>query len=346
MHNTRVTFGMIVLNGEPFIRYNLQALYPFAYQIVVVEGACLSARGNATADGHSRDRTLTVIRDFKASNDPGNKIITVTAEDGGHPDGFWAEKDEMSQAYAKIATGDYLWQIDVDEFYLPKDMERILNLLGKQKDITAITFPMRTFWGGLEYIVDGFYLRQFKVHRVFRWKPGYRYITHRPPTVIDEHGTDLRKIRHVDATEMARKGIYIYHYELLFPRQVSEKCGYYSGAEWTYGAFSKLQNWYRNGYETLKWRFHPHMVYHHMSWLERFEGDQPPMMIAMINSVNRDEYDGIGLRDNRDIEDLLHSSFYKFLRALLMLLVPLHSLLTPLAAPVRRVYRKLLNCNK
>ena len=90
MQNTRVTFGMIVLNGEPFIRHNLQALYPFAHQIVVVEGACSSARANAMADGHSRDRTLTAIRDFKASSDPENKMIIVTAEDEGHPDGFWA----------------------------------------------------------------------------------------------------------------------------------------------------------------------------------------------------------------------------------------------------------------
>lgn len=28
--NPRVTFGMIVLNGEPFVRYNLRALYRFA----------------------------------------------------------------------------------------------------------------------------------------------------------------------------------------------------------------------------------------------------------------------------------------------------------------------------
>jgi hypothetical protein len=35
----RITFGMIVLNGEPFMRYNLQAIYPFAHQIIVVEGA-------------------------------------------------------------------------------------------------------------------------------------------------------------------------------------------------------------------------------------------------------------------------------------------------------------------
>ena len=34
----RISFGMIVLNGEPFVRYNLRAIYPFAYEIIIVEG--------------------------------------------------------------------------------------------------------------------------------------------------------------------------------------------------------------------------------------------------------------------------------------------------------------------
>ena len=54
----RITFGMIVLNGEPFIRYNLRALYPFAHQIIVVEGAAPAAANIATGDGHSSDGTL------------------------------------------------------------------------------------------------------------------------------------------------------------------------------------------------------------------------------------------------------------------------------------------------
>jgi len=34
----RITFAMIVLNGEPFVRCNLRGLYPFAHQIIAVEG--------------------------------------------------------------------------------------------------------------------------------------------------------------------------------------------------------------------------------------------------------------------------------------------------------------------
>jgi hypothetical protein len=48
MNNIKITFGMIVLNGEPFIGNNLRSLYPFAHQIVVVEGACPVATRNRT----------------------------------------------------------------------------------------------------------------------------------------------------------------------------------------------------------------------------------------------------------------------------------------------------------
>src|SRR3546814_9140868 len=58
----RITFGMIVLNGEPFLRYNLRSLYPYAHQIIVAEGAAPGARNIATPQGHSRDGTLEVLR--------------------------------------------------------------------------------------------------------------------------------------------------------------------------------------------------------------------------------------------------------------------------------------------
>lgn len=136
----RVTFGIIVLNGLPFLEYILRALYPFAYEIIVVEGACVAAARLATADGHSVDDTLEVLRRFKTENDPENKIVVVTTEDEGKANGFWSEKDEMSQAYARRGTGDWLWQVDSDEFYLEKDMGTVSSMLEKDPNIAAISF--------------------------------------------------------------------------------------------------------------------------------------------------------------------------------------------------------------
>ena len=77
--DTKITFGMIVLNGEPFVRYNLRAIYPFAHQIIVVEGASPAAVRVATPYGHSRDATLETLRQFQAEEDPEGKVMVVAS---------------------------------------------------------------------------------------------------------------------------------------------------------------------------------------------------------------------------------------------------------------------------
>src|ERR1019366_9657002 len=111
----KITFGIIVLNGEPFTRYCLRTVYPFAHEIIVVEGGHEDTRAVANADGHSLDETLETLRRFREEEDPCNKVTVITRP------GFWPKKDELgrcrtpqSRAYAERATGDYLWQVDID----------------------------------------------------------------------------------------------------------------------------------------------------------------------------------------------------------------------------------------
>ena len=92
----RITFGIIVLNGEPFIQYNLRTIYTYAHQIIVVEGATEGAAEISTSDGHSTDSTLETLRYFKSHEDPEDKIIFVTAETEGYPDGFWPATGTIS----------------------------------------------------------------------------------------------------------------------------------------------------------------------------------------------------------------------------------------------------------
>lgn len=305
-----ITFGMIVLNGEPFLRYSLRSLYPFAHQIIVVEGASPDAKNIATSTGHSTDNTLATLRDFKRSEDPQDKLIIVTAEDEGYDNGFWpGEKDEQSNAYAKRATGDYLWQVDSDEFYRPQDVEKILRLLETSPQVTAVSFPMITFWGGLQYWVDGWYLRRgaSEYHRLFKWGPGYRYVTHRPPTVCNENGTDLRKLRWLRKSDLLRMGIHLYHYSLLFPRQVYEKCDYYGSAKWA--ERSKALSWANENFMELKHPYRVHNVYEYPSWLNRFGGEHPPQIYQMYRDLENGAL-AEKRRQNEDIEGLLSSFFY------------------------------------
>lgn len=318
----RISFGMIVLNGEPFLRYNLRALYPFAHQIIVVEGAAPAAASVASPRGHSLDGTLETLWDFKEREDCEGKLTIVTAEEEGYPDGFWpGEKDEQSQAYARRATGDYLWQVDADEFYRSEDMKQVLDLLASQPEISGVGFPQLQFWGGFSCTVDGWFQRRHlpEIRRLFRWGPGYRYHCHRPPTVLTAEGKDTAELNWLDGRKMKRLGIYLYHYSCVFPRQVLEKSSYYGGVSWA--EFRDLQDWFHHVYIRLIYPYRVHLVPGYPSWLEEFYGRHP----AQIEELRRDLEEGrwpIALRPGRDLERLLRSPRYRFGRAFLKLVEP------------------------
>ncbi|MDE2818538.1 MAG: glycosyltransferase family 2 protein [Chloroflexota bacterium] len=306
-----ISFGLIVLNGEPFIRYTLRAIYPYAREIIVVEGATPAALNIATAGGHSRDSTLETLYDFKAREDPDDKLQIVTR------DGFWSEKDEMSQAYATRATGDYLWQVDVDEFYQPADMEAVLDILKADPSITAVSFDTITFWGAPSYYVDSWYLRRgaAEYHRLFKWGAGYRYVTHRPPTVLDKEGRDLRAGRWIRGAELLKRGIRMYHYSLLLPKQVLEKCEYYSRAEWAQrqGAL----DWAQKAYLALERPYHAHNVDEYPGCLYRYRGQHPPQLLRMWHDIGAPG-SACEIRPRDDIEALLDSWTYRGGRWLVM----------------------------
>lgn len=330
----RVTFGIIVLNGEPFTRYCLRALYPFAHQIVVVEGASQAAACLASAAGHSTDGTLDTLHAFAADEDPEGKLQIIVR------DGLWSEKDEQSQAYAARATGDYLWQVDIDEFYHPEDMQAVLQMMTRKPQITAVSFRQITFWGGFDYVTDGWYLRGGAgvYHRLFKWGPGYRYVAHRPPTVHDAHGSDLRSGKRIGAHHLARRGIFLYHYSLLFPRQVMEKCQYYDRASWVNR--DEYSIWAEDNFLGLKDPFRVHNVYDYPSWLDRFRGQHPPQIEAMRRGIEEGRL-LVEMRSSHDVERLLRSPTYRIRRLGLKLLSPSHPLGTG-AWHLSRLLRRFL----
>lgn len=170
----KISFGMIVLNGEPFIKYNLENLYPFAHEILIVEGAVEKFRHAATPDGHSLDRTVEIIRNFP---DPQHKIRLIQR------DGFWPEKTEMSNAYMEACTGDYIWQVDVDEFYKKDDIARIIKVLS-ETGAARVDIKTINFWRGFRAVMQGasYVYGADEFRRIFKFNPGYRYLTHRTPT--------------------------------------------------------------------------------------------------------------------------------------------------------------------
>ena len=307
----RITFGIIVLNGEPFTTYCLRSVYPYAHQIVVVEGASPGGASIATADGHSSDGTLAALRRFKSDEDPDDKVIIVTAEDEGHDDGFWpGEKDEQSRVYAARATGDYLWQVDIDEFYRDVDMQTVLDVLSND-GVTAMSFKMVTFWGDPGYRVDGWTLRRGAdyYHRLFKWGPGYTYISHRPPTVCDERGVDLRDRRWLDARATSALGVRLFHYSLLFPKQVREKGEYYKNAAHSRKVYADWDRWMVQSYLTTAKPYRVHNLHRHPSWLLRYDAEHPEQVRRMMSDIRAGRV-SVELRPTDDVERLLRSWWY------------------------------------
>jgi hypothetical protein len=331
----RISFGIIVLNGEPFTRYNLRALYPFAHEIIVVEGASPNAAEDATADGHSVDGTLEALRRFKEEEDPEGKVQIIIR------DGFWEEKDHQSQAYAERATGDYLWQVDIDEFYQGRDMEAIVRILAEDRSITGIAFEAVHFWGGWDYVVEsGIMWRSGRneYRRVFRFGPGYRYTKHRPPTVVDPSGRDVMGLHGLSKERMASKGVYLYHYNAVLPDQVMRRSRYYKRIGWEFTRH--MDAWASDTWWHLKRPLHVFHAYRNYSWLKRFPGAHP----QAIGRLREDIASGkvrIATRPTEDIEELLSSPRYWVGRAVAQS-VERAKALCSLGDPVR-VWRKAVS---
>lgn len=345
----KITFGIIVLNGEPFIRYCLRSIYPFAYEIIVVEGGHEDAKSACTPDGHSMDTTLQTLYKFKNEEDPENKLTIVTRE------GFWPKKDELgrdrtpqSRAYAERATGDYLWQIDIDEFYRKDDMLSIIKMLNNNPSISAISFKQKSFWGDIHYLSESYAILRNKGgwNRIFKWDKGYKYVTHEPPTVIDNDGIDLHKKNWITGEKMKRKGIYMYHYCLLFPWQVRQKSSVYQDEK--PDGYQEMINWAENNYFKLSNPYRVHNIYTVPSWLERFKGSHPEQVICMMEDIRAGKIKA-ELRRTDDIEHLLKSKKYRFRIILLKVGNPIEQILTQLIRVknipnrIRKIVRKLKN---
>lgn len=316
----KITFGIIVLNGEPFTRYNLRALYPFAHQIIVVEGTSPKAAHAALSNGHSVDGTLEILRTFKANEDPEDKITIVTAEDDGKPDGFWpGEKDQQSQAYAKRATGDWLWQIDIDEFYQPDDMQRICRYLTDHPEMTCLTFNAYHFWGGFDYIVNGGLIISVRFlgepwgacRRVFKLGKGYSYVKHRPPTIADASGKDITRQRIRCASKIFKEpSIRMYHYFMVFPEQFIRKAIFYDNEGWKHTR--NLRQKYQDRLSQINWANGFRVLDQHdtRNWLERFTGNHPPQIQELRSDINAGNIK-VRLRRTDDIESLLQTPRYR-----------------------------------
>lgn len=230
--SVKITFGMIVFNAEKnlpngMLSACIQNIYDFAHEIIIVEGATKAVNhyfdGDTTSftnNGKSNDRTLEIIKSFP---DPLNKIKLIESN------GFWDGKTQMCNEYSKIATGDYIWQLDSDEFYHHEDIETLISILEKKK-IDAVHFYANHFFGGYDYCIDendNKWANQIPWMRIFRNVPGKSYwISHEPPNYVCD-GTVCNNGKALTRDQTLALGIKLYHYSYVEIEQVKFKAIFY-----------------------------------------------------------------------------------------------------------------------
>ena len=319
----RITFTSFVLNGEPFIKYFLHSVYPHAHEIIIAEGAVRRAKVNASPKGRSLDRTGEILKEFKEHHDPENKLKILQL------DRFWIDKNEMSNACAAASTGDYVWENGIDEFYMDHSFETVRDLLRDAPSIDGMSFRWHNFWGGKNYVTRGWleYQGGCDANRLFRWGGGFSYAGHSSePTSIDPEGKRMVDGHWLRASDTMKHGIYCHHYAFVFPLQVFQKQRYYSGGGKLEEAAPRSQQskeeapnrWATEVWLGLKNPFRVHNVDHLLSWLERYEGEHPPMALRMFEDIDSGQH-RIEERSVDDIETLLRSLKYRIARVFISL---------------------------
>jgi len=210
----KIAFGIIVFNGNYVLTEALKTIYPFASQILIAEGPVTywQQQGYTT----SIDGTNELIDNFP---DPDNKIKIIHSQ--------YKEKDEQCQAYMQFLNDDidYVWHLDSDEIFKPKDIELIIKIIEAGK-FTSVGFKSISFYGGFDRYITGFEERaEFK--RIFKVYPGSYWKKHRPP-LMEHKISNVLPERHLSFNVLSNLyNIRMYHYSYVFPLQVYQKVKYY-----------------------------------------------------------------------------------------------------------------------
>jgi ADP-heptose:LPS heptosyltransferase/predicted O-methyltransferase YrrM/glycosyltransferase involved in cell wall biosynthesis/SAM-dependent methyltransferase len=281
-----ISFVIIVLNGMPLIEPCLKAVYGIAHEILVVEGAVEQCMFAAHPDGSSRDGTVEFMATFP---DPQKKIRLIQ--------GRWPEKVDMQNAALSHVTGDYVWLVDSDEIYKQEDLRKIRSLLAVDPAITQVNFIPDNFWKCFDYLFvsPSFFKPVHHYRRLFKFKPGSRFATHRPPTLIwpgMDRSTEEMKL--LNGTATREMGIYPYHYSYVFDSQVEQKIELYRRYGWGEAWGINLEKWYREFYQ--QWtpgnridleRHYPIWTGDPRSYSTPFTGTHPEVMTELIENFRR-----------------------------------------------------------
>lgn len=263
----KITAGIIVFNTKSILPTNMLELcikniHDLVDEIIIVEGATEQkspfADGNIkpfTSDGKSNDGT---IEDLQRIEKKFYKVRVI------YSNGFWGGKTEMCNEYSKIATGDYIWQIDSDEFYKEEDVIKIKQLLEDEKP-DAVYFYANHFYGDFNHYLDEKdtnWSNGIPWMRIFRNIPNKSYwLSHEPPQYICD-GLECKNGNVVNRDRTLEMGIKMYHYSFVQESQFKFKSVYYRNENYIQ-FWNDFQNGKRNVFGSIVSNFdgeHPDII--------------------------------------------------------------------------------------
>lgn len=206
----KIAAQFITFNGNFILDAILDTIYPYFSPIVIVEGPV----GYYVGKGHrhSTDGTIELIESYP---DPQGKIKLIS--------GQWEEKDQMVNAALPYIPDDtqFIWHFDDDECHYPEVIQKVIDVL-KTGRWDSISFRSLCFYGGFDRIWgDNSYEQNFEFHRVQRIQPGWRWATHRPPTICAiGDGRPWREHDHLAFFAGMP------HYSYIWPSRVKSKTEY------------------------------------------------------------------------------------------------------------------------
>jgi len=190
---------------EEFIGLTLRSIYNEIDQIIVIEGA-VKNRPNSTEDGHSIDKTVDIIKDFRDNHDPDKKVLFLQIK---RP---WNNLEEIKQTFLDLAPeGSIILINDADEFYMPDDIRRIRQAFDLQPHMTELIPTFLHFYRDFAHIAVPGPEWNTQHQRIFKLQRGMKYHSH--PVVTDAHGHCTYFSPHYQHRRFVpTKPVYIYHY--------------------------------------------------------------------------------------------------------------------------------------
>lgn len=244
----KVHFFTIVLNGMPFIKhhYNEFNKLPFPWHWSIIEGVAdlkqdtgWGLRDGAVIpigfhkDGLSVDGTTEYLDGIT------DKRITVYRVHNR----FWNCKTEMvNQPLGAIQEDCLLWQVDHDELWSHKNIEKVYELFHSHPEKTSAYFYCYYFLGPKKYIVSPNVksTRPTDWLRVWRFTQGAKWATHEPPILIDKEGGNIGAINPFSTEETLKEEITFQHFAYSTLESVAFK-EYYYGYKGLINVWKKLQ---------------------------------------------------------------------------------------------------------